>query len=104
MSQLHLVHWNTKYGSFGEAVSQPDGLAVVGIFLQVSGATFLSSLLLLLQKKLFLFFFFLIQIGSKNESLQKVLDKFDAIKAKVGEEGEECYCPFSFDPHFLSLL
>lgn len=31
-----------------------------------------------------------IQVGSKNESLQKVLDKFDLIKAKVGEEGEEC--------------
>lgn len=34
--QLHLVHWNTKYASFGEAASQPDGLAVVGVFLQVS--------------------------------------------------------------------
>lgn len=34
--QLHLVHWNTKYPSFGEAASQPDGLAVVGVFLQVS--------------------------------------------------------------------
>lgn len=35
-SQLHLVHWNTKYPSFGEAASQPDGLAVVGVFLKVS--------------------------------------------------------------------
>lgn len=33
--QLHLVHWNTKYPSFGEAASQPDGLAVVGVFLKV---------------------------------------------------------------------
>lgn len=33
--QLHLVHWNTKYPSFGEAASKPDGLAVVGVFLQV---------------------------------------------------------------------
>lgn len=41
--QLHLVHWNTKYASFGEAASKPDGLAVVGVFLQVSGATSLSS-------------------------------------------------------------
>lgn len=40
LSQLHLVHWNTKYPSFGEAASKPDGLAVVGVFLQVG---FLSS-------------------------------------------------------------
>ena len=33
--QLHLVHWNTKYGLMSKAVEQPDGLAVVGIFLQV---------------------------------------------------------------------
>uniref|UniRef100_A0A8C4ZW15 Carbonic anhydrase n=1 Tax=Gadus morhua TaxID=8049 RepID=A0A8C4ZW15_GADMO len=32
--ELHLVHWNTKYPSFGEAASQPDGLAVVGVFLK----------------------------------------------------------------------
>lgn len=35
--QLHLVHWNAKkYSTFGEAASAPDGLAVVGIFLEVS--------------------------------------------------------------------
>lgn len=39
--QLHLVHWNTKYGSSGEAVKHPDGLAVVGVFLKVS--TIMSS-------------------------------------------------------------
>ena len=33
---LHLVHWNTKYGDFGTAAQQPDGLAVVGVFLKVS--------------------------------------------------------------------
>jgi carbonic anhydrase len=34
--ELHLVHWNkTKYGSFAEALGQPDGLAVLGVFLQV---------------------------------------------------------------------
>ncbi|KAG7233062.1 hypothetical protein INR49_003127 [Caranx melampygus] len=33
-SELHLVHWNTvKYKTFGEAASAPDGLAVLGIFL-----------------------------------------------------------------------
>ena len=33
--QLHLVHWNTKYGLFSKAVSEPDGLAVIGIFLEL---------------------------------------------------------------------
>ncbi|KAI4469836.1 carbonic anhydrase [Holotrichia oblita] len=33
--ELHFVHWNaSKYSSFAEAVEQPDGLAVLGIFLQ----------------------------------------------------------------------
>ncbi|GBP29280.1 Carbonic anhydrase [Eumeta japonica] len=35
--ELHLVHWNTtKYNSFVEAAGQPDGLAVLGVFLTVS--------------------------------------------------------------------
>ncbi len=34
--ELHLVHYNTAYGSFGEAVDKPDGLGVLGIFLQVA--------------------------------------------------------------------
>lgn len=34
--ELHLVHWNeTKYPSFAEAARQPDGLAVLGVFLKV---------------------------------------------------------------------
>ncbi|CAG9770632.1 unnamed protein product [Ceutorhynchus assimilis] len=33
--ELHLVHWNTtKYLSFDEAAKQPDGLAVLGVFLK----------------------------------------------------------------------
>lgn len=37
--QLHLVHWNCdKYDSFGEAAAQPDGLAVLGVFLKVGDA------------------------------------------------------------------
>ena len=35
-AELHLVHFNTKYGSFGDAVDKPDGLAVLGILLKVS--------------------------------------------------------------------
>ncbi|XP_049454347.1 carbonic anhydrase 7 [Epinephelus fuscoguttatus] len=34
-SELHLVHWNAvKYKTFGEAAEAPDGLAVLGIFLE----------------------------------------------------------------------
>ncbi|XP_027851455.2 carbonic anhydrase 2 [Aphis gossypii] len=33
--ELHLVHWNCdKYNSFSEAIAHPDGLAVLGVFLQ----------------------------------------------------------------------
>uniref|UniRef100_A0A2R9ATI3 Carbonic anhydrase n=2 Tax=Pan TaxID=9596 RepID=A0A2R9ATI3_PANPA len=54
-AELHLVHWNTKYGDFGKAVQQPDGLAVLGIFLKV---------------------------GSAKPGLQKVVDVLDSIKTK----------------------
>ncbi|KAM4718524.1 carbonic anhydrase 1-like [Anableps anableps] len=54
-AELHLVHWNTKYANFGEAASQPDGLAVVGVFLK---------------------------IGEENANLQKLIDAFDSIKTK----------------------
>ncbi|XP_077023244.1 carbonic anhydrase 2 [Tamandua tetradactyla] len=54
-AELHLVHWNTKYGDFGKAVQQPDGLAVLGIFLK---------------------------IGSAKQGLQKILDVLDSIKTK----------------------
>lgn len=53
--ELHLVHWNTKYPSFAEAATQPDGLAVVGVFLRIAAA---------------------------NPKLQKVLDAFNSIKTK----------------------
>uniref|UniRef100_F7FPM0 Carbonic anhydrase n=1 Tax=Ornithorhynchus anatinus TaxID=9258 RepID=F7FPM0_ORNAN len=37
-SELHLVHWNAKkYHTFGEAAAAPDGLAVIGIFLETGG-------------------------------------------------------------------
>ncbi|XP_023657703.1 carbonic anhydrase-like [Paramormyrops kingsleyae] len=54
-AELHLVHWNTKYPRFAEAAAQPDGLAVVGVFLQISDA---------------------------NPHLQTVLDVLDAVKTK----------------------
>ena len=33
--QMHLVHYNSKYPSIGDAVNKTDGLAVLGIFIQV---------------------------------------------------------------------
>lgn len=33
-AELHLVHWNTKYAGFKEAVEKPDGLAVLGIMIE----------------------------------------------------------------------
>lgn len=33
--EIHLVHWNEKYGSFDDAVDKEDGLAVLGVFFQV---------------------------------------------------------------------
>jgi carbonic anhydrase len=35
-AELHIVHYNLKYGSLSAALPYPDGLAVVGIFLAVS--------------------------------------------------------------------
>ncbi|XP_063063036.1 carbonic anhydrase-like [Engraulis encrasicolus] len=55
-AELHLVHWNTKYPSFGEAASQGDGLAVVGVFLKC---------------------------GADNPQLEKLLAGFDGIKNKA---------------------
>ena len=34
-AELHLVHFNTKYGDLGNAVDKPDGLAVLGMFIKV---------------------------------------------------------------------
>ncbi|NWV00281.1 CAH9 anhydrase, partial [Upupa epops] len=34
-AEIHVVHYNTKYNSFQMAMLQPDGLAVLGAFLEV---------------------------------------------------------------------
>ncbi|XP_061925701.1 carbonic anhydrase [Entelurus aequoreus] len=72
--ELHLVHWNTKYASFGEAASQPDGLAVVGVFLK---------------------------IGAANPKLQKVLDALDAIKTKGKQSSFSNFDPKTLLPASL---
>ncbi|XP_019628741.1 PREDICTED: uncharacterized protein LOC109473311 [Branchiostoma belcheri] len=33
-AELHLVHWNIKYKSVSEAMKEPDGLAVIAVFLK----------------------------------------------------------------------
>lgn len=35
--EAHLVHYNSKYKNFQEAVDKPDGLAVTGFFIQGAG-------------------------------------------------------------------
>ncbi|KGL75041.1 Carbonic anhydrase 9, partial [Tinamus guttatus] len=34
-AEIHVVHYNTKYNNFKEAMVHPDGLAVLGAFLEV---------------------------------------------------------------------
>lgn len=34
-AELHFVHYNKKYGSLGNATNHPDGLAVLGVFVEV---------------------------------------------------------------------
>ncbi|XP_051538368.1 carbonic anhydrase 2 [Myxocyprinus asiaticus] len=73
-AELHLVHWNTKYPSFGEAVDKPDGLAVVGVFLEV---------------------------GAENHQLQNVLGALDAIKSKGNQTSFKNFDPTFLLPKSL---
>ncbi|XP_017261771.1 carbonic anhydrase 1 [Kryptolebias marmoratus] len=73
-AELHLVHWNTKYGSFAEAADKPDGLAVVGVFLT---------------------------IGADNASLQKLTDSFGAIKTKGKQTSFANFDPATLLPDCL---
>jgi len=36
-AELHFVHFNTKYGTIGEAIDKSDGLAVLGVMVQKRG-------------------------------------------------------------------
>ncbi|KAB5586552.1 hypothetical protein PHYPO_G00003010 [Pangasianodon hypophthalmus] len=73
-AELHLVHWNTTYPNFGEAASKSDGLAVVGVFLE---------------------------IGDENPQLQKVLDALDVIKAKAAQTSFADFDPTMLLPSTL---
>ena len=52
---MHLVHWNKKYENPNTAAGQPDGLAVLGMF---------------------------IEVGEANEELDKVVQALGLIKNK----------------------
>ncbi|XP_028815222.1 carbonic anhydrase 5A, mitochondrial isoform X2 [Denticeps clupeoides] len=55
-AELHVVHWNRdKYNLFEEAVSEDNGLAVIGVFLKV---------------------------GKRHEGLQKLVDALPAVRHK----------------------
>ncbi|XP_040482049.1 carbonic anhydrase 13 isoform X2 [Ursus americanus] len=71
-NQLHVVHWNSdKYPSFVEAAHEPDGLAVLGVFLQ---------------------------IGEHNSQLQKITDILDSIKEKGKQTRFTNFDPLSLLP------
>ncbi|XP_045437536.1 carbonic anhydrase 13 isoform X2 [Pipistrellus kuhlii] len=71
-NQLHVVHWNAdKYPSFVEAAHAPDGLAVLGVFLQ---------------------------IGECNPQLQKITDILDSIREKGKQTRFTNFDPLSLLP------
>ncbi|MEE6463641.1 hypothetical protein FKM82_005991 [Ascaphus truei] len=75
-AELHLVHWNTKYASFGEAVRHCDGLAVVGVFLKV---------------------------GDAKPELQKVIDALDLIPTKGKQASFTNFDPSGLLPKSLDF-
>jgi carbonic anhydrase len=67
-AELHLVHWNKKYENPNTAAGQPDGLAVLGMF---------------------------IEVGEANEELDKVVQALGLIKNKndkhpIEDQGIDC--------------
>ncbi|KAJ8343705.1 hypothetical protein SKAU_G00310340 [Synaphobranchus kaupii] len=75
-SELHLVHWNaSKYQTFREAVAAPDGLAVLGVFLET---------------------------GEEHQSLHKITDalsmvKFKGSNADLKDFNPKCLLPKSLN-------
>ena len=43
--EMHFVHYNTKYPNISAAVQQPDGLAVLGVMLQVGAVLYTAGAL-----------------------------------------------------------
>ena len=38
--EMHLVHYNSKYGNYSNALKYSDGLAVLGVFFQVNSINY----------------------------------------------------------------
>ncbi|XP_067887762.1 carbonic anhydrase 13-like [Heterodontus francisci] len=75
-AELHLVHWNAeKYGDFNEASKAPDGLAVIGVFLQVC---------------------------DENPALQKIISALECVKAKDSNADFKDFSPCSILPPCLN--
>lgn len=70
-AELHLVHYNKKYGSFSAAADKEDGLAVIGIFLKV---------------------------GQENKELLKVTDALKKIKYQGQKTNIDPTDPDNFMP------
>ncbi|XP_030072006.1 carbonic anhydrase 2 [Microcaecilia unicolor] len=75
-AELHLVHWNTKYGSFSDAAQNCDGLAVIGIFLKV---------------------------GQARPQLQKIIDALDSIQTQGKKAPLTNYDPSGLLPSSLDF-
>ncbi|XP_078543203.1 carbonic anhydrase 13-like [Lissotriton helveticus] len=73
-AELHLVHWNAKYGSFDEALKNKDGVGVIALFLEV---------------------------GEANPGLQKVIDALGLIPNKGKEIHFTNYDPSILLPNSL---
>ncbi|KAI0241633.1 Carbonic anhydrase 2 [Lamellibrachia satsuma] len=79
-AELHLVHYNTKFGSFAEAAKSAGGLAVLGVFLTPgSENTALNKLCKLMSRVLF-------QPGSENTALNKLCKLVSRVLFQPGSE------------------
>nr|XP_060644433.1 carbonic anhydrase 7 [Anolis sagrei ordinatus] len=73
--ELHLVHWNaSKYMKFEEAVTAPDGLVVVGVFLE---------------------------IGEEHADMNRLTDALYMVKFKGTTAQFKCFNPSCLLPHCL---
>ncbi|KAL2308240.1 hypothetical protein Nmel_001249 [Mimus melanotis] len=91
-AELHMVHWNPKHGNFAGALKQPDGVAVVGIFLKAKVSCCKT------QYKAHRYIpIYHIKVGkTPKPEMKRILEEIENIKTK----GKEA--PFQhFDPSIL---
>ncbi|XP_069813517.1 carbonic anhydrase 2-like [Dendropsophus ebraccatus] len=75
-AELHLFHWNSKYGSIGEAMLHRDGVAIVGVF---------------------------VKVGNANPGVQRVIDALILIPTKGKEASFLNFDPSSLLPKSLDF-